>query len=155
MIEPSSVIEPIVSPVSYRVCPVTVSMSLNNYNSGRQEVQQRSFSDNNRLSGGSVSKKTRVNNWEGSESQSLEQLEFSPSTMSQAFYSYGKFCVCHPWEVIVAFFTLSICAISIGSRRGQLERTTSSIPCTNIPCPSKVSSAHPFLLSSFPPPVSC
>lgn len=116
-------------------------MSINNYNSGRQEVQQRSsskLSNNNRSSGQSIKKITVENRKESS----LEQLEFSASTMSQAFYSYGKFCVCHPWEVIVAFFTLSICAISIGSRRGQLDRTTSSIPCTNIPCPSKVSLTH-------------
>ena len=65
------------------------------------------------------------------------------STMSQAFYSYGKFCVCHPWEVIVAFFTLSICAISIGSRRASLDHR---IPgCNNIPCPSKVCPLSIFL----------
>ncbi|RWS27589.1 3-hydroxy-3-methylglutaryl-coenzyme A reductase-like protein [Leptotrombidium deliense] len=42
-------------------------------------------------------------------------------TMSHYFYSYGKFCTSHQWEVIVTFLTLAICVFSMGSLRPRME----------------------------------
>lgn len=96
-----------------------------------------SINDGTRINGTTSDKITSSARIKLNHQRTFEQL--TASTMSQAFYSYGKFCVCHPWEVIVAFFTLSICAISIGSRsRGVIDHHR-TIPCNNIPCPSKVS----------------
>ncbi|KAI1301191.1 3-hydroxy-3-methylglutaryl-coenzyme A reductase [Halotydeus destructor] len=50
--------------------------------------------------------------------RSTRSLQWSDKSrnvkMSRLFYNYGKFCASHPWEVMVAFLTLSICMFSMG-----------------------------------------
>lgn len=64
--------------------------------------------------------------------------------MSRAFYSYGKFCSSHTWEVIVAFLTLTICVFSVApsdSPRHCIPMSTDGSPTVNTRCYNKVSEA--------------
>lgn len=42
-------------------------------------------------------------------------IEHPLSMLSQVFYRHGRFCASHPWEVIVAFLTLTISMLSMGT----------------------------------------
>lgn len=63
--------------------------------------------------------------------------------MGRLFHSSGKFCASHPWEVIVAFLTLSICLMSV-------TPVVQSSACALVSCPAKASTAA-FLLLLTPP----
>lgn len=46
--------------------------------------------------------------------------------MSKCFYSYGKLCSRHPWEVIVAFLTFSICLMTIAPSSSSCSKGQTS-----------------------------
>lgn len=62
--------------------------------------------------------------------------------MGRLFHSSGKFCASHPWEVIVAFLTLSICLMSV-------TPVVQSSACVLVSCPAKASTPQPS-----PPPLT-
>ena len=41
------------------------------------------------------------------------------------YAQYGRFCACHPWEIIVSFVTLTVCVLSMSFISGGKV----AIPC--------------------------
>lgn len=58
--------------------------------------------------------------------------------MAKLFYSHGKFCASHPWEVMVTFLSLAICMFTMGpymlfdnNRLTTTTTSTTSVPTTS------------------------
>ena len=39
--------------------------------------------------------------------------EISEKMATRVFYAHGEFCATHPWEVIVATLTLTVCLLTV------------------------------------------
>lgn len=48
------------------------------------------------------------------------------SKLGVYYAQYGRFCACHPWEIIVSFVTLTVCILSMSIISGGKV----AIPCT-------------------------
>jgi hypothetical protein len=53
------------------------------------------------------------------------------SMVSRVFKVHGSFCASHPWEVIVATLTLTVCVLSLETRVAITPPDTAKTPTCN------------------------
>lgn len=62
-----------------------------------------------------------LNSWD-EESRYIKAVR---SKLGVYYARYGRFCACHPWEIIVSFVTLTVCILSMSIISGGKV----AIPC--------------------------